>query len=131
MHEAADPTLRRGGQEEAWRFCAEPFALGGFDLSAIADETTDAMEELAPDQRHEDAIDQSSVLVDVTVSTSPVALPTPQPDQKPVLEHEPAEKAGTEAPRPKAPRRRRGGVEALPRGERWKRRLPEVLRRRR
>ncbi len=56
----------------------------------IADETTDAMEELAPDQRHEDAIDQSSVLVDVTVSTSPVALPTPQPDQKPVLEHEPA-----------------------------------------
>ena len=103
---------------------------GGLDLSAIAAETTERLPEAKPGQLQAKAIESTSS-EDVTVSTCTIVLPKAQidPDSDARdLENEPGEAANIEPASPKVSRRRRGSAETLPRGQRWKRRLPEVLR---
>lgn len=106
---------------------------GGLDLSAIAAETTERLEEVESQrsqETQEKAIEPPKSK-DVTVSASTMALPEAQIDPDidvHDLEHEPTEEAAIEQASPKVSRRRRGSAETLPRGQRWKRRLPEVLR---
>jgi hypothetical protein len=104
---------------------------GGLDLSAIAAETTERLEEVASQHSQEKAIEPPKS-EDVTVSASTMALPETQIDPDidvRDLGHEPTEEAAIEQASPKVSRRRRGSAETIPRGQRWKRRLPEVLRR--
>ncbi|KAB2952764.1 MAG: hypothetical protein F9K19_16950 [Rhizobiaceae bacterium] len=103
---------------------------GGLDLSVIAAETTEKLQEVEPRQLQENAIEPPA-LEDVTVSASGTALPTTQVDQDIDgchTQHAPSDEVNVEEVRPRASRRRREGAETLPRGERWKRRLPAVLR---
>lgn len=100
---------------------------GGLDLSAIAAETTMNIEEIEPLHSETKAVERPST----SETTSAVALPTAKIDPGVGvrdLEDEPSEEANIEQARPKASRRRRGSAETLARGQRWKRRLPEVLR---
>jgi len=103
----------------------------GLDLSAIAAETTERLKEVEPQHPENKAIEQLAT-EDVTDSTSTLAVLNAQinPDiDMRDLQHELTEEAAIERANPKASRRRRGSDETLSRGQRWKRRLPEVLRR--
>lgn len=105
---------------------------GRLDLSAITAETAERLEEIEPRQLQEKAAELAAS-EDVAASTSATALPTAQIDQGDDvsdLQVAPTEEANIEQVHPRTPRMRRGGAETLPRGQRWKRRLPKVLRRR-
>ncbi len=114
---------KRGDQARKRSIWDEP------DLSAIGAETTKKLEKIEPQQA--EAIERPSILEDATVSKSTMALLTVQIDQgvgARDLQHKPSDEANIEQVRPRASRRRRRSAEILPRGQRWKRRLPEVLR---
>lgn len=104
---------------------------GGLDLSAIATEATEPLPSFEPRQLHTKVLNQPSTSEDVTVppSTMPLreAQIVPEVDARD-LEHTPSEVADLAPTRAKRSGRRRGSAETLPRGQRWKRRLPEVLR---
>jgi hypothetical protein len=105
---------------------------GGLDLSAIAAETTENLQEVEPARLPEKAIEPPPS-EGAMIATRMMAAPTAQIDQDIVardLQHEQSEEANIEPARPRTPRRRRGSAETLPRGQQWKRRLPEALRRR-
>lgn len=105
---------------------------GGLDLSAIAAETTERLPAVEPRHSQEKAIKPPSTSEELTVSTPMMALPEARIDPHIYArdpEHASSEVAEAGPSRPKAGRRRRAGAETLARGERWKRRLPEVLRR--
>ena len=127
FHEAADPPLcRRGEEEEARRCRAEAIDLGRTGTVRL-----EKLEEIEPRQLQEKAVELAAS-EDVPAPTSTTALPTAQIDQGGDvvdLQVAPSEEANIEQVHPRTPRMRRGGAETLPRGQRWKRRLPEVLRR--
>lgn len=105
---------------------------GGLDLTAFAAETAGKPEEIGPRQLQEKAVELPAY-EDIAASMSTTALPTGQIDQEgDVGDHQdaPSEETNIEQLHVRARRVRRGSVETLPRGQRWKRRLPDMLRRR-
>lgn len=105
---------------------------GGIDLSAIAAEAPERKPEVEAKLLDTKVIEQPFTFEDVTVSPSTMPLRdaqvVPDADTRD-LEHAPSEAASIEPTRPKPSRRRRRNAETLPRGQRWKRRLPKALRR--
>ncbi|GAA4134611.1 hypothetical protein ACFFTN_13180 [Aminobacter aganoensis] len=104
---------------------------GGLDLSAIAAEANNELPDSAPSQT-EAKVMEPAAPENVAVAPSIIAPPRAQgyPDiEANDLAHAPGDVADIDPASPKPSRRRRGSTESLPRGQRWKRRLPEVLRR--
>lgn len=104
---------------------------GGLDLSAIAAEAPERMPEVELQRLDAKVIEQPSISEDVTITPSTM----PMLDAQIVadvdtadLEHTPSGAASIEPARPKLSRRRHRSAETFPRGQRWKRRLPKVLR---
>ncbi|WP_011578618.1 MULTISPECIES: hypothetical protein [Chelativorans] len=104
---------------------------GGLDLSVVAAETVASIAEMKPQQRQVEAIERPSTSGNSIVSIP--AMTMPQIDQDVGtrdLELERADEPPGGEERQIVVWKRRGRVEALPRGQKWKRRLPKVLRRR-
>lgn len=109
----------------------KPSIWGGLDLSAIAAEATERVPAIEPRHSEKKAIEppapENETVPPSTIASSEAQI-DPDIDTRDV-EHAPSEVADIDPAGAKRFRRRRGSAETLPRGQQWKRRLPEVLRR--